>query len=354
MIESVHIRNFECHEATDIEFHEGVNVIVGSSDGGKSSILRALYWLIFNRPSGDEFRSDWGGDTMVSGIFSDKDKSVTVHRFRSKSENKYVMGTTEFKAMNRDVPDEIQDAINIKHVNVQRQFDAPYLLSSSSADVARHFNRVAKLDDIDQSMSRISSLSRENKQARRQLEDDSERLKLELEAYADIDEREKDISNIESILQQLADLKDKSSSISHIISLCSNVSERLIPIDKLLEAEDSVRKLSEEAKLIEDKRLDVMEINRLGKSINQINKKIKSCDCLIESECEVKALNKKTLEIDKTERNRSIELGLVITDIELLEENIAQYEFTIKHNQSKLPNTCPTCGGEMHNGQKKT
>ena len=65
MIKKLHIRNFQSHKDSRLIFSDGVNVIVGNSDSGKSAILRALNWVITNRPSGDSYISNWGGPTYV-------------------------------------------------------------------------------------------------------------------------------------------------------------------------------------------------------------------------------------------------------------------------------------------------
>ena len=66
MISQLTLRNFQSHKASRLRFHPGVNVITGPSDSGKTALLRALLWAVRNRPSGDAFRSHWGGDTSVT------------------------------------------------------------------------------------------------------------------------------------------------------------------------------------------------------------------------------------------------------------------------------------------------
>ena len=68
MIQSLHIKNLQSHKDSHLDFCEGVNVIVGPSDSGKSAILRALRWIVKNRPQGDVLRSHWGGETEASII----------------------------------------------------------------------------------------------------------------------------------------------------------------------------------------------------------------------------------------------------------------------------------------------
>ena len=56
------IENFQSHEKTALEFCSGINTIVGSSNSGKSAILRALYWVVYNKPGGFGFSSHWNLD----------------------------------------------------------------------------------------------------------------------------------------------------------------------------------------------------------------------------------------------------------------------------------------------------
>lgn len=161
MIKAIYLTNFQSHKHSELELHEGVNVIVGPSDSGKTAILRALNWVLRNRPSGEAFRSHWGGDTDVVI----RTEEATIGRLRSKSRNEYVVGLHEhdqtFKAVGRDVPEEILQLLNMDDINIQSQMDAPFLLSESPAEVARVLNRVASLDDIDRAHAGIASMARQ-------------------------------------------------------------------------------------------------------------------------------------------------------------------------------------------------
>src|SRR5690554_5109154 len=106
MITSLEIQNFQSHKETLLEFEPGVNVIIGPSDSGKTAILRALYWLVWNRPLGDAFRSSWGGDTKV--VLETKDGMVK--RFKGKEDHYKLFydppfDPIEFKAFGTQVPD---------------------------------------------------------------------------------------------------------------------------------------------------------------------------------------------------------------------------------------------------------
>lgn len=54
-IKSIEIENFQSHKYSKLDFSERLNVIVGPSDNGKSAIIRALKWVLFNEPKGTDF-----------------------------------------------------------------------------------------------------------------------------------------------------------------------------------------------------------------------------------------------------------------------------------------------------------
>ena len=55
MFKSLCIENFQSHKKTVLNFDAGVKVIIGRSDSGKSAIIRAIRWLVENKPNGNSF-----------------------------------------------------------------------------------------------------------------------------------------------------------------------------------------------------------------------------------------------------------------------------------------------------------
>ena len=159
MINSLQIKNFQSHKNTKLEFSEGVNVILGPSDSGKSAVMKALKWAINNRPSGDKICSWWGGETEVKiltdeGIITrKKDKSDEYRLGDPLGEYKDLI----FKAFGLTVPEEISSTLNISEVNIQNQADAHFLISKTPGEVAAHFNKVARLDKIDIATNNVNS-----------------------------------------------------------------------------------------------------------------------------------------------------------------------------------------------------
>lgn len=158
MITSLNLLNFQCHKDAVLEFVPGVNVLAGSSDAGKSAVLRGLLWAITNKPQGLDFRA-WGcvkGDVMEAAL---RINSHLVQRRRSEHVNEYVLDGKKFVAMKTDVPVDVAGAVNMGAVNIQTQFQPHFLLSSSSGEVARVLNDACDLSIIDSTVKTINAIA---------------------------------------------------------------------------------------------------------------------------------------------------------------------------------------------------
>ena len=193
MIKSVKIEGFQSHKDSYLEFNTGVNVIIGNSDSGKTSIIRAILWLVQNRPQGNAFCSNWANDTSIQ---LEIDNHI-IKRFRNKNINNYFLNDLEFKALGTEVPKEISDILNLNEINISKQLDRPFLLDSSPGEVAKHFNKVAHLDQIDEGLRRVQKWIREIEQSisskNKQLEQSNE----DLESFEHLEKFEIEVEVIE-------------------------------------------------------------------------------------------------------------------------------------------------------------
>lgn len=194
MIKKITLTNFQSHKKTDLELHPGVNVIIGDSRSGKTAILRALNWNRYNKPFGLSMNSYWNRnkkkepieDHSVAVVFDD----TAIERKRSSDFNGYINASEIMEAVGKSVPESIENAWNMSEVNIQKQFDAPFLISDGSAEIARFLNKTIHLDKIDRVLStaeterrKINSDINENKKLQ-------DKLAVDIEEMSWIDETE--------------------------------------------------------------------------------------------------------------------------------------------------------------------
>lgn len=272
MIQSIQINNFQSHKYSVMELHKGVNVIIGPSDSGKTTILRALRWLVWNRPSGDAFRSDWGGETLVTVQLQNYKVDpvpALITRKKDKNLNSYFLDNSmEFKALGTNVPEEISKILCINEINFQQQLDRPFLLDSSPGEVALHFNKIAHLDVIDLGIQNVQRWLRSIEQDITSKESQLKDLQEESKKYLGLDKLDGWLVGLEVMESKKQVLKKGKEDLNKLIIEDFKITRDMKEYDKLLEMEIPVNKV---LKLIEEKDTLVETKDHLIGFIGQID-----------------------------------------------------------------------------------
>ena len=341
MINSLNIQNYQSHKNSLLEFHPGVNVIVGSSDAGKSAILRALRKLIWNKPMGEAFRSTWGGQTSITANFDD----LPVSWIKDK-ETVYKLGEQEFKAFSTEVPPEIVKAVNMGEINLQQQLDSHFLLSNISGDVAKHFNRIAHLEKID---SATASVNSSIAKVSRSIEADKKTLSSYQEELKEFDGLTKAEIELEVLETMEVERLRKIKQIDRLRKL----------IDSLLEIEKKIEKASEilkaEPKVIvllglyteqEKKIMKHSDLLYFISSIKTIQEEIEAGKEIIKDETHVNSLLGKYQAQTKLQKEERA-LKDLISSIAGVRIRIADKGIILKKKEIKFkkefPDVCPFC-----------
>ena len=138
MIRKVTLKNFESHESSEIDFTEGLNLIIGQSNQGKSSIVRAIAMVVANRFTIESVRTG----TEFCTVRIDTDKGF-VQAERGESRNHWIVGTPdgqqkEYRNIGTTVPPEVPEILgmaervrgDIKELpNIMFQLEKHYILS---------------------------------------------------------------------------------------------------------------------------------------------------------------------------------------------------------------------------------
>lgn len=287
MIESLSISNFLSHKETTIEFSEGVNIIIGPTDSGKSALIKALKWLITNRPLGDGMRSSWGGDTSVSiqitTIDAEQfvDDAVNITRIKDKISNSYIVGGSRFNAIKGDIPAEVSQYLNLSEINLQTQFDSHFLLGKSSGEVAQYFNKVAHLDRID---TALQNIQRWTKEVQKKIEYNTEALngaKMRLNAYGCLGSIESTLISLEEKENRRERLYKDKDTLLKLVKSIRAVEEELKEGEFLSELDDKITGLLKLIKTQKDMKSHLTAIllvcaagKKLFQEIAQVDKEL--------------------------------------------------------------------------------
>lgn len=348
MIQSLHIKNLQSHKDSHLDFCEGVNVIVGPSDSGKSAILRALRWLVKNRPQGDVLRSHWGGETEVSITFHESEIEVDPEVTRTKGKtDEYTMNGNSFKALRGDVPQEIQDVLNMTDINLQRQLDSPFLLSNTPGEVALHFNRIAKLDKIDTANQRINSWIKQLSNEIAYKEDQRDKLSEQVKTFDYLEKMEIEVEALEALEDRYTKLCQNLSTLDSLITHIEETTDALSILEGTTEMEEEVieilslwNKWSDKFKLSGTLMADMDDIV-------DVSAKIEELDGLVLMEEDVNMILSDYEKLSPIVSNQK-QLTSAIEQVGVADKRINYYQnsYDTLHQryEDEFPETCPLCG----------
>lgn len=199
MIEFITLRNFQLHKKRHIEFDRHVTCIIGESDKGKSSVLRAFYWLCFNRPAGDDMVRHGRRKAIVhvgvDGHIISRERGAAANRYRFSGKNYVSFGQT--------VPEEIAGLLNVAEINFQNQLDPPFWLADPAPKVSRELNAVVNLSVIDDTLAASASQVRQAKAELEVCETRLTRAREELNNLSWVPAMLKEVAALEKLDQQV-------------------------------------------------------------------------------------------------------------------------------------------------------
>lgn len=297
-ISSIEIKNFQSHKDTKIDFDNGLNVIVGESNNGKTSIIRAIMWVVDDTPSGNSFITAGETDCQVKINYSNG-AYILRHRTMSSS-GEYKIGYYDennnfteqtYKGFHNNIPVEVSNIhqmpyVNIAkdlatHLNVINQFDRPFLITESPNVKAAVIGRITGTHIIDAGIksinSSILSLNKEIKTHTANLEEYKDRKSklADLQQAIDISDKLNAIYNSANAIYNSAQSCEyyftEVNKIVFDITTVNNNARNYKALNDFSPVVKVIKNMGEDIKYYQDK---LSEINNIELEIEELNKKI--------------------------------------------------------------------------------
>lgn len=250
MIQTLEIQNRQSWESGRLDFHPGINLIIGRGTSGKSAVLRALRWALENT-AGESQISNWIKRTTKGKDpkkVLDGESSVTVttpkgtlKRFRNTEANGYSIGDKTLKAIGAGVPDEVRDFFSISDINIQRQHDLPFLISLPGSQVSAYLNRVVGIEEIDRYLTASTSCIREAKKAHMALLEAQEQDTKALDALGWVDGIQGQLDALDALENQKAVQEAKLSLLRMLLVTLKEETAKLAQARKVADLESKVQ-----------------------------------------------------------------------------------------------------------------
>lgn len=296
-VKSVDIENFQSHEKTHVDFNAGLNVIVGESNNGKTSILRAMDWVVDNQPLGTDFIMTGKNYCKVRITY---DNDTFIERYRTlKDTGYYRVGVIqngqetyqEYKGFTNNVPVEVMNVHqmpkisvtkNIEtHLNKMSQLERPFLITDNTNEKAAAIGKITGTDIIDTAIKNASSDIASDKKVVKadiKLKEDLEATLVDInpvmirkDFYTRALNRTKEIENLWSKGYIIKSNKDIcNGSIGNCTQTINNLKTILDKVQDVNDAEALKDKIIVMVDLLKDHNSHI-------KDINDLNDKIVAC-----------------------------------------------------------------------------
>lgn len=351
MINKIILTNFQSHSESELILNPGINAIIGSSDSGKTAILRALHWAIYNRPSGEAFISHWARDskekqTDTCQVYIEKGKDCIIRYRTPGSLNGYKINDQTLEAIKTDVPTDVREFFNISEVNLQKQMDAPFLLSESPGEIARFFNRIIKLDEIDACLSAADKKKRDCAHDMKATEAEREKLGKELEKYGYIEDVMPLLDRARKIQLKIERIHTESEQVGTLYQKWAkhrytvNIYAETVYIEGKLQDAEAI---STEIHTAEAK-LKVLSDSL--QTWQQYDEEREAFRALLDVEQPIERAAKLYAKIEDLSGVLNL-YTISVNNYRYYCEQIEKADARIPHYEKELPDVCPTCGAPM-------
>ena len=164
-ISDIYLVNFQSYQDSHFTFSKNVNLITGSSDSGKTAVIRAISWVLFNDYTTDLLIRKGYKKVEVKIIFNN---GYYITRGRYGSKNYYYVQTNnyeEYVNFGKEIPKEIEDIFLFKKVNIindkyniliSSQLENSFLLSESDSSKANAIGKLVNVDILDNASRNVS------------------------------------------------------------------------------------------------------------------------------------------------------------------------------------------------------
>lgn len=368
--------NFQSHVDTVIELSPGINLIVGTSNIGKSSFLRAINLLLHNEVPNREFVTHGAKNAVVRGEFSD---GTVVERVKGVKNSYYLIrpdGTDElFDRVGTEIPREVYEAMGCppidKHhgpISYAEQLSPLFLVSLTPTELPRAISHLTGCDDFERAAALLGQRAR---QFDRDIKSSNERLtkmEAQLAQYDGLDEKLSLCGTLGDRLDNVEEGLALSVVAGGIIEEYAEVMEDGKRTNQLLKRSESVvalkprvGELAERLRLLEGARELLDEYREASNEISRAEKSLEAADKVARLKLENRLQGMSELAVKVARAGELLaEYSQVNADGRRLKQEIDQHVASRDEAQSELEALrsdlaasgvlCESCGQVIANG----
>lgn len=300
-INEIFVEGFQSHTNSSFNLGNGLNVITGPSDSGKTAVIRAIRWIAFNEPQGEAFVNEAVGHATVALHL---DTGVIISKHRRKGKTSYRIQTDpgdEGSVFEKsEVPEEVKQLLGITKqtfgdfttaLNFAFQLEAPFLISETPSSGAKVLGKLAGTEAVDLAVKSVSKDTYAARQERLLAEKEIERLAGSLLEYLDVDEKAEQLKTAESLMEYVEETHKKKETLKEIAHTYESRKQKYITaseIAKRLENVPGLIQILEQIEKDQQRLQTLLDLQKKYESLSTAKKilteKLTQFDGLIEAD----------------------------------------------------------------------
>lgn len=356
------LENFQAFEKGEFNLSPNLNVLVGISNVGKSSVSRALSLILFN--TWDKSWIKFGA--KYCRVTIETDTRITVIREKGEKINRYILRLPNqpeqlFESFGTGVPEQVQQALHIQEVlvdltdklnlNLAGQMDALFLLSQTGSYRAKVLGKLSGATYLDYA---IRELNKDKRQitAEKNLKDlEIVELQTQVSKLAAIESYSSILVDLESKLASLTAAEQRVECIRELFRRVKVLKEAwtketkkaeflgpvdLVSIDQLATRVSNIKVLSSLSSRIVNLRYTFEKQNKLQQLLQPVD--ISAIPVLIERVSSLKKTKDLAVKISKNQRE-------LVSKTDELQQVEQQHKEAAKQYGDMLQaaGVCPIC-----------
>lgn len=212
----------------------GVNVIIGTTDSGKSSFFRSLDLLLRNKIRGWAYKSWFAGPRAKTVVTLTTDMGDTISRVKSTSKNEYIVNGVPYEAVGYSVPEEVQELLPINACNIQPQHQPYFMLQDTPGAVGEAFAEIVGLEIIERITSAAKLTVTQKRSTISALIEEKEILEQRLVILQPVDRLVTLLNDAWELKSEVERTQRSIENISNLIAEANRASENYTQMDRFI------------------------------------------------------------------------------------------------------------------------
>lgn len=245
MIVTVNVKGFQSHVDSQFNLSPGLTVLTGPTDSGKTALIRAIRWVAFNEPAGENFVNQATGEAIVTITLDDGTEIIKGRKKGGRTVYHLVPVIGKRQIFEQaDVPPEVTAALGITRqtfgdfetaLNFAFQLDAPFMISEPPSAGAKVLGKIAGTEIVDQALKSVAKDTYGARQDKLQADKRIEQLTEDLKEYDSVDQLKEQVEACETLLDKFEQLRGKHELLAMLERNKARSDEHLAKLDAELQ-----------------------------------------------------------------------------------------------------------------------